>query len=115
MSLLLLLLAPLITADGVNIGNVHRDCTNRAALSVVQSTRGIEHVADYAMAKCRYLEPKLKEALDRSWRTDRSGNVSSPPSDLSRRMTEAAWDDLLKSRRDRLIREIPKARQHLGK
>jgi hypothetical protein len=115
MSLLLLMLAPLITADGVNIGKVHRECTDRAARAILQSSRNDEQVADYAMAKCRHLEPRLKEGLDLSWRRDRTGKVSSSPSNLSKQMTKESWGDLLKAKRDRLIEDVHKAREYLRK
>ena len=111
---LLLALAPMITADGVNIGNLYDRCTGRAALAILQSTRTAEQVADAAMGKCRHLEPKLKEGLDLSWRRDRSGKVSSPPSWVSQMLTEESWNDLLASRRRRLVEDIHKARRHFG-
>ena len=55
MSPLLLFLAPLVTADGVNIGNVYDRCTGEAAVAELWSGTP-ETIADHALAKCRYLE-----------------------------------------------------------
>jgi hypothetical protein len=109
----LLLLAPLVSADGVNIGNVHKNCTDKAALSVLKSARSDEQVADFAMSKCRYLEPRLKEGLDLSWRRNRDGKVSSPPSNVSRLMTEESWPRLLQAKRARLVQDVQGARRYL--
>ena len=109
----LLLLAPLFTADGVNIGNVYKNCTDQAALSVLKSARSDEQVADFAMSKCRYLEPRLKEGLDLSWRRDRDSKVSSSPSNLSSLMTEESWPRLLQAKRARLIQDVQGARRYL--
>ena len=113
MSAMLLFLAPLVTGGGMNIGNVYGDCLNRAAISVLWSGTP-ENVADSAMGKCRYLEPQLRDGLDRSWRTDRSGNVA-PANDVSRLMTAQSWDRLMQSRRNRLIQDVQRARQSLRK
>ena len=113
MSPLLLFLAPLVTAHGVNIGNVYDRCTGEAAVAELWSGTP-ETIADHALAKCRYLEPQLKEGLDRMWRTDRSGNVA-PATDISRLMTAESWERLLAAKRSRLISDIGRLREELRK
>jgi hypothetical protein len=113
MSIFLLIAAPLIGAGGVNVGRIHQDCIEGAAKSKLQSSLSDEEVADYSMSKCRNLEPQLKEALDREWRTDRSGQVVEQPSRISQIMTDANWPRLLKARHDRLARDVHMVRQQL--
>ena len=113
MSIFLLLTAPLIAADGTNIGRVYDQCTGRAAAAQIWSGTP-ESIADRSMAACRYLEPKLREGVDRMWRTNRDGTVAAPTY-ASQLMTSESWDRLLKARRDRLIKDIGKARLELRK
>src|SRR2546430_1713837 len=113
MSVFLLLAAPLIAADRTNIGNVYDQCTGRAALAQIWSGTP-ESIADRSMGACRYLEPKLREGLDRMWRTNRDGTVAAP-TNSSQLMTSDSWDRLLKSKKDRLIADIGKARLELRK
>ena len=111
--LLFLFLAPLIAADGTNIGNVYDRCTGQAALSAIWSGSA-EELAERSMRSCRHLEPKLREGFERSWRTNRDGTVD-PPTNVSRSLASHGWDGLLKAKKDRLIRDIGKARIELGK
>jgi hypothetical protein len=112
MSVFLLFAAPLIAADGVNIGRVYEDCTGQAARTVLQSSMSDEQIADYAMSKCRNLEPKLREAIEREWRTDRSGHVMGEPNEITQIMTDSAWPKFLKARHDRLAQAVHSVRLH---
>jgi hypothetical protein len=111
MSIFLLLAAPLFAADGVNIGHVYEECTGLAARTVLQSRMSDEQVADYAMRVCRKLEPKLREALEREWRTNRDGQVTGEPSKITEMMTEAGWPLLLKTKHDQLAQSVHMARR----